>query len=168
MTPTKATLQELRDQRNLTQKELALKLGVGQSSLSRIERQHGGTTIAVLTDYIRALGGQLQLLATFPDRSPVEVVGFGKDTLFTELQDLVGQNCEIQPVPPDFPWNRFIVRQVDESLVQLSKGSNGQYLDIPLRRVDEVLPAAGGRLPVVILKGSLRWTAQKRIWEFAL
>ena len=61
-------LSELRNALGLSQKELATLLKRKQASISRLE---GRTDIHVstLSDFINALGGRLELTATFPDGS---------------------------------------------------------------------------------------------------
>lgn len=59
-------LSEIRKQRGITQSDMAEGMDVPQSSISKIE---GRTDILVstLSEYIHALGGELQLRAVFPD-----------------------------------------------------------------------------------------------------
>jgi DNA-binding XRE family transcriptional regulator len=56
----------LRKARELTQVEMAEKLGVSQSSVAGIESRTE-LQISTLAKYIRAMGGELQMLAVFPD-----------------------------------------------------------------------------------------------------
>ena len=56
----------LRKARELTQVEIAEKLGISQSSVAGIESRTE-LQISTLAKYIRALGGELQMLAVFPD-----------------------------------------------------------------------------------------------------
>jgi len=65
-------LAELRHERELTQKDMAQVMGVAQSRVSRIE--HGEidrTEVSTLTSYVRALGGQLRLVADFGEQTLV-------------------------------------------------------------------------------------------------
>ena len=59
-------LAELRGTLNLTQEELAERLSIAQSNVSRLERR-GDMLISTLQEVIRALGGELRLSAVFPD-----------------------------------------------------------------------------------------------------
>ncbi len=59
-------LQELRKSRNLTQVEVARTLGVEQTAVSKLERRED-MFVSTLRDYVRALGGELRLVAKFPD-----------------------------------------------------------------------------------------------------
>jgi transcriptional regulator with XRE-family HTH domain len=63
-------LQELRQTLNLTQQDLADKLELSQPSLSKLEHQHD-IQVSTLAGYIEALGGQLKLVASFPDQEVV-------------------------------------------------------------------------------------------------
>ena len=59
-------LQDLRRGRQLTQKELATLLGVNQPALSKMERQED-MNISTLRRIVRAMGGDLKLIAEFPE-----------------------------------------------------------------------------------------------------
>ena len=59
-------LSKLRKQRNLTQQEVAQLLDIGQSTISKIEGQED-ILVQTLDNYIRALGGELEVRAKFPD-----------------------------------------------------------------------------------------------------
>lgn len=62
-----ATLKDLRQAVERTQKELAASLGVGQDTVSRIERQ-SDMLLSTLRRYVAAMGGTLELVAEFPNR----------------------------------------------------------------------------------------------------
>lgn len=64
------TLRELRRARRLTQVRLAKNLGISQDSVSRIEKRTD-LLLSTLRKTIEAMGGELSLVATFPDREPV-------------------------------------------------------------------------------------------------
>ena len=72
-----ATLREIRKQQNITQVALAEDLGIGQEGVSRLERRND-TLVSTLRKTIEAMGGDLHLVAKFPDRRPVELSGFGE------------------------------------------------------------------------------------------
>lgn len=59
-------LGELRAAVSMTQVELAQRMGVDQPRISRLERQ-GDVYLSTLRDYVRGLGGELELLARFAD-----------------------------------------------------------------------------------------------------
>lgn len=69
------TLRDLREALELTQVNLAERLGVGQESISRLEKRTD-LLISTLRSCVEAMGGNLQLVATFPDRPPVALSGF--------------------------------------------------------------------------------------------
>jgi transcriptional regulator with XRE-family HTH domain len=66
------TLRDLRKARALTQVRLARTLGIGQEHVSRLE-QKSDMLLSTLASYVRAMGGDLQLLVEFPDRPPVKL-----------------------------------------------------------------------------------------------
>jgi transcriptional regulator with XRE-family HTH domain len=59
-------LQELRKTRNLTQVTVAKTMQVEQASVSKLERRDD-MYVSTLRAYIKALGGELRLVASFPD-----------------------------------------------------------------------------------------------------
>jgi len=60
------TLAELRKARELTQSQLAKTLGMTQSGISQMENR-ADVYVSTLRSYIQALGGQLEIVAVFPD-----------------------------------------------------------------------------------------------------
>lgn len=66
------TLRELRRIHDLTQAQLAERLGIEQDSISRMERRTD-ILLSTMGEYIEAMGGKLRLIAEFPDRKPYEV-----------------------------------------------------------------------------------------------
>ena len=72
------TLRELRHARKLTQVKMAKKLGVTQDSVSRLEKR-SDLLLSTLRKTVEAMGGNLSLIAEFPDRSPVVLSGIAQD-----------------------------------------------------------------------------------------
>ena len=68
------TLRELRKARQLTQINVARKLGISQDGVSRLE-QRSDLLLSTLRKTVQAMGGNLSLIAKFPDRPPVELAG---------------------------------------------------------------------------------------------
>ena len=64
------TLQELRRARKITQVRIAKELGISQNGVSRIEKR-SDLLLSTLRKIIEAMGGNLSLVAQFPDRKPV-------------------------------------------------------------------------------------------------
>jgi transcriptional regulator with XRE-family HTH domain len=69
-------LDELRSAKQLTQADMAEMLDVPQSSISRIERR-ADMYLSTLRNYIRAMGGVLQIQAVFPDGGAVVIDRLG-------------------------------------------------------------------------------------------
>src|SRR6188768_2904292 len=59
-------LRELRKARNVTQVEVATAMNIEQASVSKIERRED-MYVSTLREYVKALGGELKLVASFPD-----------------------------------------------------------------------------------------------------
>jgi DNA-binding XRE family transcriptional regulator len=67
-------LDELREAREMTQQHLARILKVNQAAVSKMERRTD-MYVSTLQDFVRAMGGQLKIVATFPEGA-VEISQF--------------------------------------------------------------------------------------------
>jgi transcriptional regulator with XRE-family HTH domain len=74
------TLRELRHARKLTQVRMAKTLGITQDSVSRLEKR-SDLLLSTLRKTVQAMGGELSLVAEFPDRAPVILSGIGEEEL---------------------------------------------------------------------------------------
>ena len=75
----KLPLAELRKARSLTQARMADLLEMDQGSVSKLERRTD-MYIRTLRSYIEAMGGQLNLIATFPEGEvEIEDIGMGEE-----------------------------------------------------------------------------------------
>jgi hypothetical protein len=75
------TLLDLRKARSLTQERMAERLGIGQDSVSRLEKR-SDLLLSTLRGYVAAMGGNLRLIVEFPDRPTVDlssIMGEAKD-----------------------------------------------------------------------------------------
>jgi predicted transcriptional regulator len=68
------TLQELRRARKITQVRLAKALGISQDGVSRLEKR-SDLLLSTMRKSVEAMGGNLSLVAEFPDRKPVILSG---------------------------------------------------------------------------------------------
>lgn len=64
------TLRDLRKAMAKTQVEIARALDIGQEGVSRLEKRTD-MLLSTLNSYVKAMGGELNLVATFPGRAPV-------------------------------------------------------------------------------------------------
>jgi DNA-binding XRE family transcriptional regulator len=71
-----ATLKDLRQAAQQTQQQLAATLGVGQDTISRLEKR-SDMLLSTLRHYVESMGGQLSLVAQFPNRPPVVIKQLG-------------------------------------------------------------------------------------------
>ena len=71
-----ATLKDLRQAAQQTQEQLAATLGVGQDTISRLEKR-SDMLLSTLRHYVESMGGQLNLVAQFPIRPPVVIEHLG-------------------------------------------------------------------------------------------
>lgn len=65
-TPRELTLSEIRQIRNLSQQNLAASMNKKQPNVSKMER-NSDMYISTLRMYIEAMGGNLEIIAKFPD-----------------------------------------------------------------------------------------------------
>ncbi|WP_204106183.1 MULTISPECIES: XRE family transcriptional regulator [Spirulina sp. CCY15215] len=67
-------LQDIQKARKLTREHLSDSLGISQDSLDQLEEQTD-LFLSTLRNYVREMGGSLQLIAKFPDCPSVELTG---------------------------------------------------------------------------------------------
>ncbi|MEN9455974.1 MAG: hypothetical protein RL210_1493 [Pseudomonadota bacterium] len=73
-----ATLKDLRLAAQQTQEQLAATLGVGQDTISRLEKR-SDMLLSTLRHYVESMGGKLELVAHFPNRPSVVIEHLGVD-----------------------------------------------------------------------------------------
>ena len=89
-------LEELREARALTQRQLAATLGKNQSVIARMERRTD-MYISTLAGFIGAVGGKLEIRAIFKDSSVV-ISHFGGDSeVASEPRGLRHENDSVKP-----------------------------------------------------------------------
>ena len=71
-----ATLKDLRQAARQTQEQLAATLGVGQDTISRLEKR-SDMLLSTMRHYVESMGGKLELVAKFPDRPSVVIDHLG-------------------------------------------------------------------------------------------
>ncbi len=69
------TLRDLRKALELTQADLSDKLHMKQEAISRLERR-SDLLLSTLVSYIHAMGGELNIIAKFPNRPPIKITRF--------------------------------------------------------------------------------------------
>lgn len=79
--PVDLPLPKLRESMRMSQSELARRLQINQATLSRMERRND-MLIGTLRNLVTAMGGNLELLAQFPDR-----------TIRIQIDDLLNQEA---------------------------------------------------------------------------
>ena len=78
-----ATLKDLRKAAEQTQADMAATLGVGQDTISRLEKR-SDMLLSTLRHYVESMGGKLQLIAQFPNRPPVVIEHLGVEKTSTK------------------------------------------------------------------------------------
>ena len=79
------SLRELRHAVSKTQKTVARTLNMGQDGVSRLEKR-SDLLLSTLRNYVEAVGGNLTLVAQFPDKEPIAIGGFGEIAATEETQ----------------------------------------------------------------------------------
>lgn len=79
-----ATLKDLRKAAKQTQEDLAVALGVGQDTISRLEKR-SDMLLSTLRHYVESMGGTLELVAQFPNRPPVVIDHLGVEKSSRQL-----------------------------------------------------------------------------------
>lgn len=70
------TLKDLRLAAQQIQVQMAAALGVRQDTISRLEKR-SDMLLSTMRQYVESMGGQLELVAKFPDRPPVVINHIG-------------------------------------------------------------------------------------------
>lgn len=69
------TLREVREARERSQRVVGEVLHINQAAVSKIERRTD-MYVSTLRSFIEAMGGELEIIARFPDRPPVRISQF--------------------------------------------------------------------------------------------
>src|SRR5688572_10059570 len=96
------SLRDLRKAIGKTQTAVAKRLNVGQDAVSKIETR-GDMYLSTLRDFIRAMGGELRLVAQFPDRPPVRLEAVGTVSLRRTRHRQLPARTENKSPPPRMP-----------------------------------------------------------------
>ncbi|MGB7282929.1 MAG: helix-turn-helix domain-containing protein [Candidatus Acidiferrum sp.] len=72
------SLRDLRKARKLTQARVAKALGITQDSVSRLEKR-SDLLLSTLRKTVKAMGGNVRIIAEFPDRAPVTLSELSDD-----------------------------------------------------------------------------------------
>ena len=118
-------LKHLRQQRNLTQEELADRCELTKGFISQVERNLASPSIATLNDILEALGTDLR---DFFSDAQTEKIIFSQDDMFEKLDAESG--CDILWLVPVAQKNRM-----EPILVTLRAG--GQSLEVPPHEGEE-------------------------------
>jgi transcriptional regulator with XRE-family HTH domain len=73
------SLRDLRKARKLTQARVAKTLGITQDSVSRLEKR-SDLLLSTLRKTVRAMGGEVRIIAEFPNRAPVILAELSRDS----------------------------------------------------------------------------------------
>lgn len=73
----RVSLKDLRKSAGQTQDDMATALAVGQDTISRLEKR-SDMLLSTLRHYVECVGGQLALVATFPDQPAVIIDPLGE------------------------------------------------------------------------------------------
>ena len=76
------TLRDARQQVSKTQAGIAKRLGIGQDSVSRLEKR-GDMLVSTLREYVEAIGGKVRLVVELKGQPPVELKKIGRTAVKT-------------------------------------------------------------------------------------
>jgi transcriptional regulator with XRE-family HTH domain len=79
------SLQELRKTIGKTQTAIAKRLKIGQDAVSKLETR-SDMRVSTLREFVEAMGGELELVARFPNRPPVHLEASGNRHLHKRRQ----------------------------------------------------------------------------------
>ena len=68
------TLRDMRKALEMTQETVAEVLGIKQVNVSQMEKR-SDLLLSTLRKYVKAMGGELELVVHFPDRKPMKIAG---------------------------------------------------------------------------------------------
>lgn len=160
------TLDKLREIRGLKQSDVSKVMNLSRAAVSKLEFRTD-SYVSSVRKYVEALGGKLEIHAVFGE-GRVKIRGLDGDDTITQLRALVNQHCRLSSLDPD-KFNEFALRFIDDDERQLTleKLSSNQYVQIPVRRVIEVLPAvAPHNLQTLVLRGRVIWLENIQRWRF--
>lgn len=80
------TLQKLRKARSMTQEHIGRTLGKKQVSIAQLEKRTD-FLLSTLREYVRALGGELDLIVRFQGHAPVRLTGIGEESQAETAKD---------------------------------------------------------------------------------
>ena len=95
-----ATLKGLRKGAKRTQEDLAKTLGVGQDTISRLEKR-SDMLLSTLRHYVESVGGRLAWVATFPEQRAVSIDHLGENRPVKKRGDGRGKAAADEPEAPD-------------------------------------------------------------------
>jgi hypothetical protein len=82
-----------------------------------------------------------------------------------ELEKLRGIPVQLLPKDPD-PYPNFYLESVDDEKAQFRKGSNGDGVDLDLRKIAEVFVSAADKSAYVRVLGRIIWREDIKRWRF--
>lgn len=82
-----------------------------------------------------------------------------------ELEKLRGKPVQLLPKDPD-PYPNFYLESVDDEKAQFRKGSNGDGVDLDLRKIAEVFVSAADKSAYVRVLGRIIWREDIKRWRF--
>ena len=93
------SLKDLRKATQQTQDDLALAMGVGQGTISRIEKRRD-MLVSTLQHYVESMGGKLQIMATFPGRPALSIECLGKTKRTTRPKERKKKSAAVRQAGP--------------------------------------------------------------------
>jgi hypothetical protein len=93
----------------------------------------------------------------------------GADPRLAEILELAATKALVlvRPIiPATCERDKFQVQMADHKSVLLKKMSSTQQVDVPTRRIGDILPATTTNPAVIVLEGRLQWLTLAERWTF--
>ncbi len=162
-------MREVRQQKGLTQKQLAEKLGIGQSWVSKLESANNDHTFESVLKYLEALGADFEVTIII-DNQKLKVVAAKLDTTLEEAYTALEpiredtEACYSVDDSEKFPHIQP-ERQNQHSQTRIITGCTCLWEEITLNTIKELEASKDFKSAFIIAKKFLENEFNEKIWE---
>jgi hypothetical protein len=117
---------------------------------------------------LRAMTNE-EIASIFAEASPQLTRVPPQVSILNDLRRLAADRkvVRVQPIiPRSREMDEFQVEGASDKTVSLHKLSSGHYIELPMRRVQEVLFTSDTESPTIVLNGRLQWISVSPGWRF--
>lgn len=166
-------MREVRQLKGLTQKQLAEKLGVGQSWVSKLESANNDHTFESVLKYLEALGADFEVTIII-DKQKFKVVAaklaMTLEEAYTALEP-IREDTEASYLTDDsetFPHGISTERQNQHSQAPINAGCSCSWGEVTLDTIKELEASEEFKSAFIIAKKFLQNEFHEKIWERAI